>query len=85
MVMYYTDGYLWDPSIKAVEVERVTESSVWADSRRRARTGAYFDTWEEAHAHLLMLADRKLHAAQRALETAQAQYGSVKGMKEPHA
>lgn len=40
-------------NIKAVEVERETETSVWVGGRRRAKVtdyGTFFDTWEQARA-----------------------------------
>lgn len=41
----------WGPSIRAVQVERSTESSVWINGRRSSRSSSYsryFPTWDEA-------------------------------------
>jgi hypothetical protein len=78
--------------IEVVEVERETADSVWVfryggeTARRAAKQTCfecYYDSWEEAHAALMVEAERNLEAARQALARAQGKYGNVKGMKAP--
>ena len=74
--------------IEAVEVERETVQSVWINGRKNAKRSswdAFHDSWDEAHAYLLALAESKLKGARRDLELAQSEHGNVKGMKPPKA
>jgi hypothetical protein len=76
----------YSATIKEVQVDRVTDSSVFTQGNRRVRLTSYesyFDTWEEAKAHLLEYAEQKLHDARQRLQHAQAYHGNVKGMKKP--
>ena len=81
---YQTTGY--GKRITPLVVQRYTDSSVWVGGRRRARVTDWesvFPTWEEAKAHLLSQADKNLQSARAALARAQAEYGNIKGMKDP--
>lgn len=81
MIKYYA----YFGTIKPVEVERVTDNSVWVRGRRSNREGTYdgyFDSWEEARQFLLKKAQVKLDSARRHLEAAQSEYGNIKGLKE---
>lgn len=74
------------PRIEEVEVDSETASMVIIKGRRSkkiAERESYHDTWEEAHAWLLQLAEGRLTSARRALENAQGFHGNVKGMKKP--
>ena len=82
MIKYKANRYLGG-TIKQVEIERETASNLWVNGCRRAKKSSYdcfFDTWEEAHAYLLDLAEMKLESARRGLENAQGMYGNVKGL-----
>jgi hypothetical protein len=76
----------WLDEIKKVEVEKETDSSVWAKGKRiakRARHQSIFDGWEEAKEHLLKEAEASVISARRQLEYANSRYGNIKGMKPP--
>jgi hypothetical protein len=76
---------------KIHEVARETASSIFkigynGKETREAKSSTYFkyfDTWEEAHEELNILAQRKLDSARRNLELAHSFVGNVKGMKCP--
>lgn len=73
----------WSEGIKSVLVERETETSVFIDGSRRAKRTSYtsyHDTWDEAHAYLLEIAERELNASRKALEAAQGRHEKIKGM-----
>ncbi len=68
-------------SIKVVEVERETETSVWINGRRNSKRTQYdnfFDTWGEAFHYLLERAETKLCVAQGRLNWAQDDLRKVK-------
>ena len=70
--------------IEEVDVERVSESSVWINGQRRAIRSsweAYHETWEAAHKHVLGIAEYKLEKAHRDLTRAQSKLATVKAMK----
>jgi hypothetical protein len=92
MIKYKTGGYGKEKieAIKAIKetakqlVIEVTDGGGKARQVRTAKRSGYdnyFDTWEEAHAFLLDQSGRRLKAARRALESAQGEYGNIKGMK----
>lgn len=73
------------PTIKPVRVLRETAYQiVLADcspgNARRGKADTYYQTWAEAHAHLLRLTQRELYVARAALEMAQGRHGHVKGL-----
>lgn len=83
--------------IKRVECTRETKVSVWFMTRKfRLYTPdeivevkaaketdmvKYHDTWAEAKAWLVMIADSEVKQARRALEMANSHYGNVKGLR----
>lgn len=74
------------PTIKPVEVERETESSVWIAGRRNAKRSEwrnYFQTWDDAHALLMSDAAERVAEARKRLQHANDRLGNVKGMKRP--
>jgi hypothetical protein len=80
----YLAQWLGNPYIKAVEIERETAEIVWINGRRCAKTTSwewYRDTWEEAHAILLGIAQGKVNDLRRQLGYANDRLGNVKGMK----
>ena len=77
----------WGKRIEPVEVEKSTDKSVWIEGNRRALISDYsshFPTWAEAKEHLLGKAGRKLEAARAQLARAQAEYGNIKGLRDPN-
>jgi|GEM_PF-1703413 len=67
-------------------VERETDNSVWIGGRRvkkQSEWRCYFDTWEQAHAHLLDDAETYVDHCRRELKLANSRLGNVKGMKRP--
>lgn len=97
VIVYEAGGRFGGALIRAVEVLRVTDQSVFvaANSRfgknkkmerreaMRSEYTNYFLTWEEAHAFLMEAAESRLYGARRALEIAQGYHGNVKGMRKP--
>lgn len=75
--------------IERVEIFRETDNFVYFGNgcREAKRSGFqnYFDTWEDAKAFLLDEAQKSIDAARRELQRAQAEYGNIKGMKNPEA
>lgn len=72
--------------IEPVTVQKFTSGSVWIDGRRNARViewQGHFQTWEEAHAHLLSQANLDVLQARNALQRAQDVLGNIRGMKRP--
>ncbi len=85
MKMYETNSMTFGDKIKIVEVERITDASVWIDGRRSARFSewhSYFKTFSEAKQYLVGVAGSKLDNARRNLESAQGYLGNVKGLEE---
>jgi len=82
MIKYYTYSK-YSSTIDKVDVHGETPSFViLKNGRKEKKDGYYFDTWEEAHAHLLATAEGELTSARRHLATAQGRHGNIKGMKE---
>ena len=74
----------WE-EITEVEVERVNDSSVWINGRRKDRFGSYecyHETWEAAHAQMMNLACSELKSAQRQLAYAQEKLNKLTEMKQ---
>jgi hypothetical protein len=72
MKMYKTGG--WKELIEVVEVEKVTEKSVWLSHGRTARRSnycSYWDTMEEAEEHLKAKYNNMIQAAESRIERAQ--------------
>lgn len=69
--------------IQEVEVDRVTDLSVWIKGSRRARFGAwsYFPTWEEAKEHLVHEAQTRVDVAEIALDSARATLEKRKALR----
>ena len=81
---YQTNSIGMCDPIRAVEVERETEASVWVNGRRcakRADYHNYFDTWEEAKAFLVEEAERALTGAHRRLDAARSELERMKAIK----
>lgn len=54
--------------------------------RRHAKMSeydCYFDTWDEAKAHLMKKAEAELFCARNALQRSQDELGNIKGLKKP--
>lgn len=86
MKKYLARNSTWGKLIELVEIERETESSVWIGGRRNSKISdyhCYFDSFDEAKAHLLEKADEKVIGARRSLELANSHLGNIKGLKEP--
>lgn len=82
MKKYVTKGM----RIEVTEIERETESSVWINGRRSAKHGAYenfFNTWDDAHSHLMKRAQSNVDQQRRILERLNGVLGNIKGMKRP--
>jgi hypothetical protein len=71
MKMYKTGG--WKELIEAVEVEKVTEKSVWVGGLRKARRRnycIYWDTMKEAEEHLREYYKSRIESAERFIKNA---------------
>ena len=76
----------WDVEIQPVEIERETIASVWIKGSRSSKHSEYarfWDTWEEAHTHLLNKAKRQVESLRLQLERAKGELGNIKGMRAP--
>jgi hypothetical protein len=85
-MLKYMAKHSWRDEIRAVEVDKETESSVWISGRRRpklAQSATFHDTWDEAHAHLTAIAEGEVMHHRIALERAKSRAGNIKGMKRP--
>jgi len=80
--------------ITEVEAEKETKLSVWITQENPFKTRTtvsrhakmssyecYFDTWDDAHKHLMDRAEAKLDTARARLQHAQGELGNIKGMK----
>lgn len=81
---YKTTGYNYIPNaeIIKVEIEKETNTSVWIKRRRCAKRTAYdcyFDTWEDAYAYILDLAQKVVISAQCRLDNAKDLLCNIKG------
>lgn len=87
MIKYLTYyGTSHSNKITAVEIERETETSVWIDGQRRQKRSSYenyWDTWDEAYAHILGKAERKAVSARIHLNTANNELDSIKSITKP--
>jgi hypothetical protein len=88
MIKFRTERTSWGvvTKITPVEVERESDSSLWINGRRSAKTSqheTYHDTWDQAHAHLMERANQNCESARYNLQTANGKLGNVKGMKRP--
>lgn len=84
MRKYMTQKYLKE-KIKSVEVERETESSVWVDGRRNAKSGQYanyFDTWLEAKSFLLCEAAADVVNAKSKLDHYKSKLQEIEALQE---
>jgi len=76
--------------IEPVTVMRETENSVYLAGElrekredKRSSVYNYFDTWQEAHAFLILRAEVAVSGAQSRLENEERRFRQVRGMKEP--
>ncbi|RBO54080.1 hypothetical protein DSD19_06360 [Rhodovulum sp. BSW8] len=85
-MLKYMAEHSWRDEIRAVEVDKETESSVWISGRRRpkiAQSATFHDTWDEAHAYLTAIADGEVMRCRSALDHAKSRAGNIKRMKRP--
>lgn len=95
---WWRASYSWRYEITPVEVVKelpetllILERHGWnndkppveARVKKSSSQTRYFPTWQEAHVHLLEVAENRLQHARRSLEKAQSEYGNVKGMRAP--
>lgn len=57
----------------------------WAEMHAKTGIRPYFDTWEEAHSHMMLKAGEKLKRAERDLASAKRHFIKVSAMKKPEA
>ena len=82
MMIKYKAVTCYIPSITISECERETESSLWIKGRKhnkRSQNFAWFDTFEEAKAHLIEKFEAKAISAKRSLDWATDMLGNAKG------
>lgn len=75
-----------EPNIERVEVERVTEFSVWIDGRRLAKTSefqTYFDTWEQAQEALIGCQETNLRVLRNHVDQHEATLEEIQNMVNP--
>lgn len=86
MEIFYKTGKFVTKLIEPVEVDRITDKFIWVSGSQVSKSSEfaqYHETWEDAHAFLMVKARQKLDGARRQLELAQGHYDNVKGMKRP--
>lgn len=74
--------------VTPVRIERFTDTSVWFNGRRHARTSTYeryYPTFVEAKQSIVEAAERNVLSLRRQLEQANGALGNAKGLKEPQA
>ena len=84
MIIKYR-AQIYSRSIKNVEVERETKSSIWINGRRlakRTKFENYFDTFDAAKNYLVNVASKKLMGARAGLEYAQGFMRDIKSLKK---
>lgn len=84
METWFKASHSWRPIIEAVQVDRVTEASVFIGQSRASRFtqhSGYYPTWQEAHDRLMRWADSEVKTARLRLDHANSTQGNVKGMK----
>ena len=83
---YEVNAYCGHVKIEPVEVERVTDSSVWIAGRRRCRHGEYvsiFDSFDEAKAWGVAICRRRHEAAKHELDRQRQYLQRAEALKEP--
>lgn len=89
VIVKYRAQTCWHSSMRIDRMEFVRETDKFlVDSRgsRHAKVsnyGTFFDTWADAHAELVRVADANQNEKRRNLELAQSYVDNVRGMKEP--
>ncbi len=80
-----------DVEITRVAVDRETKHYVFFNGLRfrdkqakRSDFECFFDTWQEAHDHLIKRAEARLRAAESALSGAQRYLRTLENMEEPN-
>jgi hypothetical protein len=67
----------------------IEEKSYWSEKLQQRRVSkesrfeSYFDTWQEAHAHIVSLSESAVESCANRLESAKSKLEHVRGMKEP--
>ena len=74
----------WMPEaiIKKVDVDRETESSAWINGSRRAKPGAFWDSFQEAKKALIMAAEEYIDRKRRAVIYAEKKLQRIKNLDE---
>lgn len=88
MKIYQTKNVKWgvEPIINEIEVDRVSDVSVWIKGRRRNKVSDYekfHDTWEDAYKSLVSSAANRLERKQKEFQIARRELKAVKNMKAP--
>lgn len=85
MKYYKAKSTTFGTPIVSVEIERVTESSVFINGRRRAKFSdyeSYFETFEYAKKWLMERAERKIQSASYQLSLANEEYKKYSELNE---
>jgi hypothetical protein len=83
--VWYVARWCYKPEVSIVSVEKSTERSVWIKGRRQARCSGYesfFETFDDAKAHLIGRARGEIAVCQRRLDTARNKLREVEQIKE---
>jgi len=76
---------IYSRSIKRIEIERETKSSIWINGHRSAKRSKYknyFDTFDIAKKYLVNLATKKVMNARSSLEYAQGFLRDINDLME---
>jgi len=84
MIKKYRTGS-YGRAIEEVEVERETEKSVWMKGQRSEKMtnySCYFNTWQEAHDHILKKSLNEMSIAKSRYDSAKKRYQDTLSLKE---
>ena len=85
MKKFKTHNY-FDPKIDIVEVDRETAGMVFIKNRRYSKSSdfhSFFDTYEEAYAHLVRVNTKRVAMAQEKLDWAASRLAKVSELTNP--
>ena len=70
------------PKFVVIQTKNFTGSTREDRESKSSSYHNYFDTWEEAHNHILNKAQRTVDSLRLRLESAKGELGNIKGLKE---
>lgn len=92
MKKYKIDPGIFKANIKVIEVTRETHNFVFYTNMmgreiresKKSNAAQWFDTWDEAHTALIVMAKRRVKMGHEMLDLAKTTEASVKAMARPN-